>query len=103
MGIVDCNGSTEVVRLETFAMGAGGCEIFHGAQEVRQLPGFQRAGAGSGGKFFQGPVADALSHIGQIAILRRMARAPVKGENYYVAEIEAGRVGADQVKPKREF
>jgi hypothetical protein len=55
------------------------------------------------GKFFQGPVADALSHIGQIAILRRMARAPVKGENYYVAEIEAGRVGADQVKPKREF
>jgi hypothetical protein len=54
-------------------------------------------------KLFQGPVADALSHIGQIAILRRIARAPIKGENYYVAEIEAGRVGADQAKPKREF
>ncbi len=54
-------------------------------------------------KLFQGPVADALSHVGQIAILRRLARGPVKGENYYVAEIAAGRVGADQAKPKREF
>ena len=54
-------------------------------------------------KLFQGPVADALTHVGQIALLRRIARAPVKGENYYVAEIEAGRVGADQAKPNREF
>ena len=54
-------------------------------------------------KVFQGPVADALTHVGQIGILRRLAQAPVKGESYYVAEIEAGRVGADQAKPKREF
>jgi hypothetical protein len=54
-------------------------------------------------KLFQGPIADALTHVGQIAILRRMAGAPVKGENYYVAEIEVGRVGAEQSKPKREF
>jgi hypothetical protein len=54
-------------------------------------------------KLFQGPVADALTHVGQIAILRRIAHAPVKGENYYVAQIETGRVGADQAKPKREF
>lgn len=54
-------------------------------------------------KLFQGPIADALSHVGQIAILRRLAGGPVKGENYYVAEIQAGRVGADQAKPKREF
>jgi hypothetical protein len=54
-------------------------------------------------KLFQGPVADSLTHIGQIAILRRMASAPVKGESYYVAEIQTGRVGADQAKPKREF
>jgi hypothetical protein len=32
-----------------------------------------------------------------------LANAPVKGENYYAAEIEAGRVGADQAAPKREF
>jgi hypothetical protein len=54
-------------------------------------------------KLFQGPVADALTHVGQIAILRRIAQAPVKGENYYVAEIAAGRVGSDQAAPKREF
>jgi hypothetical protein len=54
-------------------------------------------------KLFQGPVADALTHVGQIAILRRLAGGPVKGESYYVAEIETGRVGADQAKPKREF
>ena len=54
-------------------------------------------------KLFQGPIADALSHVGQIAILRRMAGAPVKPENYYVADIQTGRVGVDQSTPKREF
>jgi hypothetical protein len=54
-------------------------------------------------KLFQGPVADALTHVGQIAILRRMADAPVKGENYFVADVQTGRVGADQATPKREF
>ncbi len=52
---------------------------------------------------FQGPVADAFTHSGQIGILRRIAGAPVKGENYFKAEIQAGRVGADQAAPKREF
>jgi hypothetical protein len=54
-------------------------------------------------KLFQGPIADALTHVGQIAILRRLARDPVKAENYYKAEISVGRVGADQAKPKLEF
>jgi hypothetical protein len=54
-------------------------------------------------KLLQGPVADALTHVGQIAILRRLAGDPVKGENYYKAEIVTGRVGADQAKPKLEF
>jgi hypothetical protein len=54
-------------------------------------------------KLFQGPIADALTHVGQIAFLRRMAGAPVKGENYFVADIQTGRVGADQAQPKREF
>jgi|ERR1700693_1276962 hypothetical protein len=54
-------------------------------------------------KILQGPVADALTHVGQIAMLRRMAGGPLKGESYYEAEITTGRVGADQAKPKREF
>lgn len=54
-------------------------------------------------KLFQGPIADALTHVGQIAMLRRMAGGPVKGENYYRAEIEAGRVGPEQSAKRTEF
>ena len=54
-------------------------------------------------KLLQGPIADALTHVGQINILRRLGGEPVKGENYYQAEITVGRVGAEQAKPKREF
>lgn len=54
-------------------------------------------------KLFQGPVADALTHVGQIAMLRRLSGAPMKGENYYVADIAIGRVGPDQPPPKKEF
>jgi len=52
---------------------------------------------------FQGPIADALTHIGQIAMLRRLAGCPIKGENYFKAEITLGRVGAEQAAPRREF
>jgi hypothetical protein len=54
-------------------------------------------------KLFQGPIADALTHVGQIAMLRRMAGVPVKGENYFVAEVTVGRVGADQAAPRKVF
>jgi hypothetical protein len=54
-------------------------------------------------KLFQGPIADALTHVGQIAMLRRMAGVAMKGENYFVAEITVGRVGADQVPPRKVF
>lgn len=52
---------------------------------------------------FQGPIADALTHIGQLAILRRLAGCQIKGENYFKAEITAGRVGPEQAAPRREF
>ena len=54
-------------------------------------------------RLFQGPVADALTHTGQLAMLRRMAGCPMKGENYHVADIEAGRTGLEQSAPRREF
>jgi hypothetical protein len=54
-------------------------------------------------KLLQGPLADALAHVGQLATLRRVAGAPVRGENYFVADIELGRVGPDQAAPKVEF
>jgi hypothetical protein len=54
-------------------------------------------------RLFQGPVADALTHVGQLTLLRRLAGAPVRGENYYLADIESGRVGPDQSPARKEF
>jgi len=54
-------------------------------------------------KLFQGPIADALTHVGQIAMLRRIAGTPIKGENYFVAEIESGNVGPEQSTRRFEF
>jgi hypothetical protein len=54
-------------------------------------------------KLFQGAIADSLTHIGQISILRRLAGSPVRAENYSRAEIVAGRVGSKQTPPSREF
>jgi len=54
-------------------------------------------------KIFQGPIADAFAHVGQIAMLRRLAGSPMRGENYFKADIMAGRVGAEQAQPKVEF
>lgn len=54
-------------------------------------------------KLFQGPIADALAHIGQIAMLRRLGDAPIKGENYFKADIVTGHVGAEQAAPRMEF
>jgi hypothetical protein len=54
-------------------------------------------------RLFQGPLADAFTHIGQLALMRRMAGAPVKGENFFVADVAIGRVGAEQAAPKKSF
>ena len=54
-------------------------------------------------RLFQGAIADALTHIGQLAMLRRLAGAKITAENFHQADIVAGRVGADQAAPKREF
>ncbi len=43
-------------------------------------------------RLLQGPVADALTHVGQIAMMRRLAEAPLKGENYFKADIAVGRI-----------
>jgi len=54
-------------------------------------------------RLFQGPIADALTHVGQITMLRRIFGSPVKGENYSKAEIVAGRLGPEQSAARREF
>jgi len=54
-------------------------------------------------QIFQGPIADALTHTGQIGMLRRMAGSPIRGESYFRAEIVAGRVGPEQSAKRFEF
>lgn len=54
-------------------------------------------------RLFQAPIADALTHVGQIAMLRRLAGSPMRGENYFKADIATGRVGAEQSPPVFEF
>ena len=56
-------------------------------------------------RIFQGPIADALTHTGQLAMMRRLHGSPMKGESYAQADIQIGRVTADQTpaNPKYEF
>jgi hypothetical protein len=81
-----------------------GCERFFRAVEAldQYLASAEPLGC-TEKKLFQGPVADALTHTGQLAMLRRLAGHSIKGENYLSAEIVAGRVGPDQAAPRREF
>ena len=84
-----------------------GCEAM-----ARLSQGMQSNGAwnpcqpgytGEPARLLQGPLADAMTHIGQLALLRRMTGTPVQGENYFVADIALGRVGAEQAAPRRTF
>ena len=83
---------TEARRRFFDGLGALDAELARGAAQSRPLV-----------KIFQGPIADALTHVGQLAMLRGMAGAPVRPESYARAKIEAGRVGRDQAPPGFEF
>jgi len=57
------------------------------------------------GRVFQGGIADALTHTGQLAMLRRLSGFKMKGESYALADVVVGRVGIEQTPadPKNEF
>lgn len=54
-------------------------------------------------RLVQGPIVDAITHAGQLAMLRREAGAPIRAEAYFISDIAVGRVGAEQAPPKREL
>lgn len=85
------NWATEVARFFE------GIDALDRALENRALP------EGAEEKLIQGPLADALTHVGQLAMLRGLAGSPVRPESYARAEIVAGRVGPAQSPPVREF
>lgn len=69
---------------------------------LEALDGALAGGAGGGEtleRLLQGPVSDALTHVGQLALLRRVAGSPIRGESYHRAAIEVGRVERDQPPP----
>jgi len=54
-------------------------------------------------RLLQGPILDATTHVGQLAMLRHIFGAPIKGENYFKADIHVGQVGPNQPAPKKSF
>lgn len=54
-------------------------------------------------RWYQGPFADALTHVGQLTMLRRLSGAPMKGEAYFFADIQPGRVGPDQAPADAKY
>ena len=77
--------------------------FFAAIEALDQRIAAQGLGAASAEKLFQSAIADALTHTGQLALLRRMAGIPVRPENYSVADIAQGRVGPEQSQPRAEF
>jgi hypothetical protein len=54
-------------------------------------------------RLFQGPIADALTHVGQLAMLRRLSGSKIVGEDFFIADIKPGQVGADQPAAVQPF
>jgi hypothetical protein len=77
--------------------------FFDGLATLDRALAERRLSADSVAKLIQGPLADALTHVGQLAMLRGMAGAPVRPESYARAQIVVGRVGLDQPAAVREF
>jgi hypothetical protein len=77
--------------------------FFHALEDFDEYLASDRPLGFSCEQLFQGPIADALTHVGQLAMLRRLAGSPVRPENYLQAQITIGRVGAEQAAPVMEF
>ena len=77
--------------------------FFDGLAELDAALAGDQPFAGSIEQLIQGPLADALTHVGQLAMLRGMSGSPVRPESYAKAEIVAGRVGESQAPARREF
>jgi hypothetical protein len=77
--------------------------FFNGLLALDAAIGESALSAYSAEVIFQGPIADALTHVGQLAMIRGVAGAPVRPESYARAEIEVGRVGREQSALRKEF
>ena len=51
-------------------------------------------------RLLQGPLADAMTHAGQLAILRRCVGDPVAPENFLRADVDVRELGPEQPPPR---
>ena len=102
-GLSMANGTRKWHETEPGSWDAECGRFFAALQSFDDYVASEEAIACDVGRLFQGPIADALTHVGQIAMLRRMSGSRIPGENYFAAQIETGRVGPDQAPPKRPF
>jgi len=50
-------------------------------------------------QLLQGPFSDAMTHAGQLAMLKRLAGCPIPPENFIEADVDAENVGPEQAAP----
>jgi hypothetical protein len=62
-------------------------------------PGFEAFDAGHAERLLQGPLSDAMAHVGQLALLRRLSGSPIAPEDFSAAAIHPSRLGPDQAPP----
>ena len=91
-------GSFAPPRLSTFADEVA---RFHDTLAALHADfGNDRLGAAiSDEQFLQGPLSDAMTHAGQLAMLRRLAGSPVPSEDFIMATIDSANVGPEQAEP----
>ncbi len=77
-------------------------ERFHGmlADLSRQLESDAPLLGTTPARLLQGPLADAMTHAGQLAMLRRLAGSPIPPENFIVADVDPSNLGTDQPAPR---
>lgn len=99
-----CYAHSFYERYETtrFSQEPWGGEVDRFYETLRRLDASMATGKPrevSGTQLLQGPLSDAMAHIGQMLMLRRLAGSPVPSENFIYADIRVGRVGPDQPEP----
>ncbi len=80
----------EVARFHDVLNGVG--ELLRSGAPLRDI---------SAEQLLQGPLADTMTHVGQLALMRRLCDSAVRGENFIFAEVRADRLGVDQAAPAR--
>jgi hypothetical protein len=95
-------GEPESYRSDPLPTFEGEIHRFHGKLEelARHLRAGTRLRMASEEQLLQGPFADAMTHAGQLAMLRRLAGSPIPPENFIVADISADNLGPDQPEPR---